>query len=87
MTITLATRGYLLPFLCTQVVMGEGPAIIGAKESLPEITGAVPDLAAAPVIDGSVMPGPTIGGGATSGAVAGAVGPPSISGGIKPKIG
>jgi hypothetical protein len=87
MTIALATRGYLFPFLCAQVVMGQGPAIIGAKEATPEIVGAVPDVVAGPSIKGSIEPGPTISGGVTSGTGPGAVAPPSISGGIKPKIG
>jgi hypothetical protein len=86
MTIALATRGYLYPFLCAQVVMGAGPAIISAKEAIPAITGAVPIVADPPTIDGSVVPGPSITGAATTGPGA-VVEPPSITGGIKPKIG
>ena len=78
MTIALATRGYLFPFLCVQVVMGQGPAIIGAKEVIPEITGAVPDTKEGPTIKGSVVPGPTISGGSTSSPGVGTVAPPSI---------
>lgn len=87
MTIALATRGYLFPFLCTKVVVGPGPSIVGAVEAKPEIAGAVPTTAVAPTLVGSVVPGPTISGGVTSSPPAGTVAPPSITGGVKPKIG
>ena len=84
MTIALATRGYLYPRTCVQVVMGAGPSITGAQELLPEVVGAVPSQAEGPSIQGSVQPAPSISGGGYQRPVR--IEPPFISGGTKPKI-
>lgn len=53
MTIALATRGYLTPYLNIQVVQGEGPSITGSEELKPVITGSQPEEKPGPSIVGS----------------------------------
>lgn len=81
----LMSRGYLCPSRVVQVLVGDGPTIVDSEVLMPGIGGGAVIQAEAPGLVGSVVPGPDISG--SAGAKVTAPEAPSISGGIKPKIG